>query len=543
MDFGMQRFAMIAVLLVLMISTGSSAVQTINSGGNRGSSTAGTTAQSTVGEPAIGSGTLNLDSTSVKSGFEYLLAVDLNSQSDNTFDTGQVQPGGSADGWSTFGLTLLDPDLSTGDYDVTNGAYRVGTLPMQDRYHLAGWTNNRLDWLPYSSIGTGNYVRGKFYIYAQGQSNPNEPREIPNFAIRLASRFAITAELQLTLHNADLPADAPASLELRPSTDPENPSIYRLDYDPIDIPFLQTSTSHEGVMSGFNVFTLEDADNGYICLTELELGTYPTSLLADANALHTRVYEPTETDAGNMKIYNSASDLRIYNFYSPPGTPIGAPSEIEQTGELAQDIQSSAGITIDSRNVLADRVGVVEHAFYAGDSDGSPGYANRIRTSENRLFKIRYHVTSSIPTSDQSWLWLVQRTIKFSYTQSLQLGGGRSSNAANSLALVRQSIPGIGCLNQDKIADENGGWYTVLMNSPMNADIRPEFAPGTPLSTRMPIISAMPGPGDDQASNRDVKVQLTAYDTLSNSTTGGEQEHGLFTVDRVEIGEFNQIGE
>jgi hypothetical protein len=537
----MRRLAFLACLV--SASLASAAIQTINSGGGRGTSVAGTTAQSSIGEPVIGLGVAGAGQV-VKAGFAYLLGGDFTQIIDDPFDTDNTQPGGSTTGWSTFGATLTDPTLNTADYNLANGAYRIRTFSAANRFKLAGWNNNRLEWLPYTSIGTDKYVRGKFYMYSDGQTTPSDFRQIPNFAMRLAGRFVLTANLQLTTHNALFPNDDAFSAELRPSQDPTKPSVYRIDYDPIDVPFLQTQTNNEGVLAGFNVFTLEGGDNGYLGLTELVIGTYPASLLADANAIRTKIYAPGVSDAGNLRIYNTATDISIYNVFVPPASPVGSFGVIDPTPPLGTYSESSAGVTFNSMAVAADKVGVIDRAFFAGNADGSPGHDARIRAAENKVYKVRYHVTSTQTTSNQSWIWLSQRAIKFAYTQTLELAGGRSSTAANSVALARQSIPGVGSLNPDQISPgENGGWYTSIVNSPMHTDIRPEFPDGTALSTRMPLISAMPGFGVNSSSNRDFKVGAVTYDSISSAVSGAASEQGLHTIDRIEVREYNQIDE
>ena len=101
-------------------------------------------------------------------------------------------------------------------------------------------------------------------------------------------------------------------------------------------------------------------------------------------------------------------------------------------------------------------------------------------------------------------------------------------------------MPGIGCLNPDKIGSENGGWYTVLMYTPMSNDIRPEFPPGTPLSVRMPLVAAEPGPGVSAPSRRDVRFGAALIDTLSLGLTA-DLERGNFTIDRIEVSVYGAI--
>lgn len=458
--------------------------------------------------------------------------------SDDGLDTNETQAAGAGSGWSINGQT--DPSIVNHDYDAANGAYRIHVASHPNRFRQTGWISNREEWLPYSAIGPDKYVRAKFHVYTGGQADPSQLKTIPNFRLKLANRFAVTADLQVLLHDANDPGNQPYAMELRPSTNPSNPSVYRLDFDPVDVPFLQTNTlANEGIMAGFDIFTIEPQDNGFIALTELEMGVYPASVLASANALQTKIYAPTAGDAGGLKLH-TATDLRSFNYVILPG-PEGSPAGVETVGNLPTHSEGPAGVTIDSRYVAADRIGFLDRSFFAGNADGSPGYMQRIRASEDRIFKVRWHVTSPQSTTNQAWLWLQQRTIKFGWTQSLQLAGGRSSNNANSQALSRQTVPGVGSQNPDKLVPgENGGWYTALFNSPMSAEIRPELPYGTPLSHRMPRITSLAGPGVQAPSNGDVKLSAKLYDTISQGTGKG-LEGGLFTIDRIEIQAFDSL--
>jgi hypothetical protein len=362
--------------------------------------------------------------------------------------------------------------------------------------------------------------------------------QIPNFDMRLATRFSVTSNLLVYLHDVFDRGIGSFTYEMRPSTDPDNPSVYRLDFDPIDVPFLQTTTTNEGIMSGFEAYSLDTTDNGIIGMKELEIGCYPASLLKDEDAIQTRIYAPSETDAGDLKIFNSVSDYRAWN-YTIANASSGVIGDRETTG-VGTYSEGPFGFTLDSRDVPSTRVAYMEH-FINATFDGALNYDQRIRSDEGKIYKVRYHVTSTQPTSQQAWLWLRTRSLHFAYSHWLQLSGAWGSNNPSSRAITLQSIPGVGCLNPDQmVPGENGGWYTLIFNSPMNKDIRPEFAEGVPLDIRMPLLSSQPGPGDDLPSIRDIRVDVTLYDTMS-AGTGKDSEQGLFTVDRIEVRSYNSF--
>ena len=108
-------------------------------------------------------------------------------------------------------------------------------------------------------------------------------------------------------------------------------------------------------------------------------------------------------------------------------------------------------------------------------------------------------------------------------------------------SIAQQSLPGIGCQNPDRnTTDTAGGWYTLLMYTPMSVDVRPEFPDGTPLSTRMPVLTAQPGPGIDAPSRRDLKVGFDLLDTLSQGAFH-DLEAGNFTLDRIEVRVYDAV--
>lgn len=454
------------------------------------------------------------------------------------FDSPNQQPGGASSGWTVMGT--VDPALIQHDFDTTNGAYRVRVMSSPSRCRQAGWINNRAEWLPYSSVGSQNYVRAKFYLYTQGAPTISDANQIPNFQIRVANRFAVTANLNVMSHSlADIPNNAYAT-ELRPSSDPTNPSVYRVDFAPVNVPFLSTSTSNEGFLRAFEVYALDPQDDAYLGMTESSIGTYPASALADTASMQTKIYAPGDSDAGGLQLFHP-SDLQAYNFVPAPPGVAGAICQMETTSPLANYTEGNWGVTLDTTPVPADRIGYIARTFYAGGADGSTDYPNRIRADENRLYKVRWHVTSTRPVEQQAGLWLQQRSIRFSYLHSIWLAGGCSSSPSNNLSIARQAMPGVGCANPDKmIPGENGGWYTAIMNTPLSRDIRPEFPSSTSLSARMPMITSLAGPGVDLSSDRDIKLSAQCYDTLS-AGPGKESEAGVFTIDRIEVRVYESI--
>jgi hypothetical protein len=168
---------------------------------------------------------------------------------------------------------------------------------------------------------------------------------------------------------------------------------------------------------------------------------------------------------------------------------------------------------------------------------GGTAYTSRARVSPDQFYSARFHVTATRIAPLQSQVRFRMRTIKFAYSQKLEIGGVYAAGSLNN-ALARQFAPGFGTLNFDKRKETDPGtWYTLLMYGPMTIFIRPEFSFDTPLATRMPNISAQPGPGVGAASRRDVFLGADVLDTLSTAA-GFDNEASQLTIDQITLHEF-----
>ena len=161
----------------------------------------------------------------------------------------------------------------------------------------------------------------------------------------------------------------------------------------------------------------------------------------------------------------------------------------------------------------------------------------RVRVEEAKQYKIRFHITSTNNANQNAQLRLRGRAVKFYWSQKLEVGGAFGAGSENNV-IAQQSLPGIGAQNPDKNSSENGGWYTMVVHSPMSTDIRPDVA-GT-LADRMPRITAQPGPGTAASSARDLRFGFDLIDTLSGMASSRE-ESGEFTVDRVVMRSYDVV--
>ncbi|MBX7244777.1 MAG: fibronectin type III domain-containing protein [Candidatus Sumerlaeaceae bacterium] len=454
----------------------------------------------------------------------------------DTFTSEVISPPGTLNGWSYFGMNT--PGFAVSSFDPTSGSLTNFVASESGnpnpRYRISGIVGNVDHWLPQSSIGPANYVRGKFYIFASGQANPAAKNQIPGVRVRLANRFAVSG-LQEIFPSVGL--DAPNELlysELAPSTDPAKPSVYRLDFDPVDVPYLTSNANVEGVMRGFEAYAFEPQMVGYINMVQSVIGVYPASQSGNGIA-PLKVYQTTGGDAGDLKLMAQAEvTTRSYILSNVEG--VFPTSDPTPPGPIFFD--SAAGAQLDTSQVSASRVGIISRDFNPDGTTGS--LTTRIRIEPLKLYKIRYHLTSTQQANRNSQVRLRARTARFGWSSKFEVGGALAAGGLTN-AIAQQALPGVGTQNPDKeTADTTGGWYTLFIHSPLDPAVRPEFPQGTPLSASMPLLSSQPGPGVNATSNRDLLVSLDLIDTLSQGDPTG-LEKGNVTVDRIEIRQYDEF--
>jgi hypothetical protein len=449
---------------------------------------------------------------------------------DDDFATGTLQPGGSADGWSAFGF---ENSLAWPGHDPATGAYYGMVTTCTQNYRVTGVIANRSLWMPYSAVGTGNYVRAKYYVYAAGQHNPAQCNSMPNMRMRLSNRFAVNSMLEVFNHLNSDPQIEPLSQELRPSADPTSPSVYRVDLDPVDVPYLAANAATEGILRAFEAWSTDPQDNGMVAMTESVLGVYPAAALPVAGVWPEITYQPTASDAGTLASGVPDSVLMKYSVLA------GAPGEFPAVdfGVFPAYSEGTGGVTMDSAgfdNAAGGfRVGIIVREFAAPNL-----LSQRVRVEPGMQYTARFHVTGTQQSDRQPQMRLRARSVRFQWTQKLELGGAWATNGAENHAIASQSLPGIGCQNPDKTAAEAGGWYTVLFHTPLSADIRADTT-GT-LEQRMPLLMAEPGPGVNAPSRRDLKVAMDLLDTLSFGPNAPLEE-GNFTLNRIEIRSYDLV--
>ena len=406
----------------------------------------------------------------------------LQTRMDDTFATSTLA-------WAPFRGTT--PGLHEPIHDTADSALKVSIHPDATRFRINGWFTREEGYLPCAAVGKDNFVRGRYFVHTGGQANPASLDTIPAVRMRLSNRFAVTSMLEVFNHlNAD-PEITSCAQELRPSADPARPSVYTVDFDPADGPFMVDNGTTEGVMRAFEAYSTDPQDNGFIALKECAVGVYPAAVL-DACTAPVKVYAPTASDAGNMALGLPESALVIANYLYPP-----AEGEIvaanDPTDSLPTHQQGSFGVTLDTTAVPSDRIGTIVREFAPGADVTAPDY---VRVEEGKLYRVRWHLTSTQQSNLNAQIRMRARSVKFMFTHKLEVGGAWATGpgtVTSNNAIAQQTLPGIGTQTPPRDAGGTGGWYTQLVNTPLDTAIRPEFD-GVPLPQRMPNLAAEPGP-------------------------------------------------
>jgi hypothetical protein len=274
----------------------------------------------------------------------------------------------------------------------------------------------------------------------------------------------------------------------------------------------------------FGSYTTANPDNGYLALTEVVIGTYPA-------ILGTQVKEFAGSAITDDTVLEPAD---AYSLYFPAGSPSGYYPGKDYTVKPTIT-KGASGVTVDTTSAQFSldasgnkRMGVVEFTVDQG------AYDQRVRFEEGKLYQVRYHITSTRNSNAQAQMRLYLRFGAFLYNLMYEVGGAYALPGAQARALAWQHLPGVGNQNPDKqTPGENGCWYTLLLSSPLNGEIRPDVA--GPITTKMPNLTSLPGPGQNVNSpRRDLKIGFGGIDTFTYQPEQNN-EALLYTVDRIRV--------
>jgi hypothetical protein len=318
-----------------------------------------------------------------------------------------------------------------------------------------------------------------------------------------------------------------------------------VDIDPADVPQLVNNPNTEGFLRLFEAYEGTGAGNGDLGLVESTLGVYPALTDSDSTVPVTangliKAYRTTASTGGDF-----GNNITV-NTPGITGTSNGAITIIknfnnsaENTGPMPSVQISSAGVTLETLSVLSDRYGACALDTF-NDAGDQGDRTTRARIEPGKQYKVRFHATATKNTNTQALTRFRVRTLKFLYTANLEVGSSQAQPNGNlNNTIAAQVLPGVG--NQlpafDQVTPgENGGWYNVMMVSPMTPDIQPDQShiyaqdpPGVDTS-----------PGNNTLSRRDIQFGIDVIDTFSTQPLG-PTESGQMTVDMVDIEKYDLV--
>jgi hypothetical protein len=305
-------------------------------------------------------------------------------------------------------------------------------------------------------------------------------------------------------------------------------------------------------------YTISDASNGSLFLTEVVLGTY--NALDNTGELIYEYHRDNELSegAGGAKVVTGggfnheaslvAGELQdIYFNGQDPG------------GYFTIDNQGAAGVVADTGAVADDVFGVGLLNFLSANN------VDKVRIEEGKLYHARFYATAGVPTDSDNSETERQGAIRFRFQTagntvshlldmtSLAAGSLVSAATPNADDIAAQALPGIGSQNPDTdasldTAGEDGGWYSVVAASLLDDhgirnDVN-EFFDTT--NNVFFFFNAEAGPGDAADSARDVTLGVDLIKGPRNVATAFGNlpfaaNRAVVRISAVEVYEYPSI--
>lgn len=392
-----------------------------------------------------------------------------------------------------------------------------------------GWKKN--DMMEYNDVGADKIVRGKFYI-STSNAITAATNTVPGFRLRVTNEgavdqaahfeYAVTA-LASPAHEPryalgeDANAETQAGKYLRPSNSVTQPSLYRLDFDPTDVP--AAAGSNIGAL--IESYTYSDKANGTLKLHEVVLGTYDVPQDADGTlifefdrnkGLNAGVGGLKKMEGGAFNVEANFEAGRRQRLFIPGDGPpfdgeAGGPYGVNMYGP---DYGLNAGLIGSTRGTDLTRFAMDLLDVQTVEN------AERVRISPNKLYRAKFYALAILPAHSENPNEIVQGNMRFRFQTAAntvsylyELSSRAVSQGPETDAISVQALPSNQAENPateeqyevDPVLGARGGWYNITVASPLDDDgIRKNE--GNDFGT----LGAAPGPGSDAASIRDVKL-------------------------------------
>ncbi len=460
--------------------------------------------------------------------------------------------------WSTSGIPAADVSGQK-----LPGKLTVTVNAAQGRTRIFGWKNESM--MSYDEVGPSKMVHGKFYIHTtNGIFTPIN--EVPGFRLRITNETidaAVHFEYGQTgvtgtpaepgYATSNFPQKEETSFFVRPTDQIGIPSLYKVDFDPIDVP-AAAGTRIGALMESF---ATPDPANGTLTLEEVVLGTYDAKDDSDGNLVfeYNRATGLNAGAAGNKNLvpgaFNAENNLEPgrRQALQIPGRDVAPYASIVNQG--------TAGIFGTTDPVPQDKFGIGLITF----ESFSP--VDRLRIEPSKLYRAKFYATSSVPSARntaveiQSGLRFRFQTVAGTVNYLLEIVGAAQANAGSpeAEALAIQAIPSSDSQNPETdptldTAGEKGGWYSVMVSSPLDPNgIRQDYEEfDTFGGGGFFTLGVNPGPGQPGPSAKDVALGLDLIQVPTQATIFGntltpfaQQNRSEARLSAIEVYEYPAI--
>lgn len=450
--------------------------------------------------------------------------------------------------------------------EIKSGTNEPDTARTQLGYVNATMTendNNRLKWSDIGANATeasSKIVRAKFWVYAGGQSAAGKPAnsvQIPSVRFKLQTGYNVANCLEVlpgqlnwnalvgTAFDAAATAQLAASREIAPSTDPTNPSAYRVDFKPRNAAWIYTNNQQASndfsFMRQVELYQNMPCMNGSLFLTESWIGTYPASALditgktamatygaaAMQNFGTSAIYSNIQHNA-SAGVLNGAANFqaKIYTDMLNANVPVGT---VSYDTRVAMTYTAGVGTLLDlrgyTRNVANSSMAVlaldVNTISKTWGTIAAADYVTVPRVARDKMYLVRYTVTTPLTDATKQPGIMFRATVGNIFGQRLEINSWSTGQTALQKAYIASCMP--------TAADTV---YESIVQSPMNSEIK----------LTQPTWDAAPAFG---AANTSLVRAFSVFGiTLLNTQSGANaDETGAVTLKQVQFFEFNQISD
>jgi len=432
-------------------------------------------------------------------------------------------------GWVPSGLESAGVSIAK-----TANGLTMTAVPRTGETRFLGYQNENL--LNYNDVGAGRIVRGKFYISTTNPMLDFNVNKVPTFRLRLTNTTAIDAAVHYEYAQTGIaaPAHEPryaladnqnseiaAGMWIRPGDMADTPSLYTVDFDPIDVP----AAANTPIGALMETYSYHDPANGTLTLHEVVLGTYNS--LQDNDPRAVKLFDYNRTAGLNAGVggakemtggpFNQEAVLKA-GYRQKLSLPYAAGPYPADDGPYASNTDFNAdGLVATTDAVPQDRFG------FDLINVVSKNNADKPRVEPGKLYKAKFFVTAGVKTSSTNQSEEIQGNLRFrmqtaagTVSYLLELASTGIDLGTKGNALAAQALPGNGTQNPLKDSSlaytgEDGGWYNVIGASLLDTDrIRKDYKALAieSVNNEFVFFGLQPGPGNSDASARDITLGI-----------------------------------